>query len=440
MFEQYKKLLAEFVSFKSISTDPKYRDGIAKTVLWLKKQFLKNKFKVEVIKTKEANPVVFASYQTDDLLPTVLIYGHYDVQPAEKSDGWTNDPFSLSEKKGRLLARGVVDNKGQIVTHMFAAFNLIKKKKLKYNVKFLIEGNEETGNVALSKVMAKNKKKMKCDFVLVSDGELTNNNPTIDVSLRGGFNCMLTYITAKNNVHSGIFGGAIPSASYELSKFLSNLYDKNNSVSFSEFYDDLEKPTKKELENNKKLFEQSEDIKNLAGVKTLLTERGVDFFTQTGLRPTIQISGIKAGYGDEGFSNIVPANALAKLNFRLAPGQSANKMVKVFEKYVKANTPKYVDYKLYFEGLHDPVKVNIDNEYVVKIKKLLKNIYGSEPRFRNVGGAIPFVGDVKEILGVDTIMVPLVNEDCNMHGANENYDTNLAKKGIEFSLALLSSD
>lgn len=439
-FDLYQKLLAEFVSFKSVSTDPLFKKDIENTVSWLKTLFTNNKFKVNILRGKSSNPIVFAELAVNKNLQTLLIYGHYDVQPADKSDGWKSEPFKLLVNQKELVGRGVVDNKGQVLAHMVTAFSLAKDGKLKYNLKFLIEGNEETGNEDIAQLMKKFKKDLKCDIVVVSDGELTNDKPTIEVSLRGGFNCTLTYTTGLNNLHSGLAGGAVPNAAYELSKFLSGLYGKDNSVSFKEFYSDVEKISQAQRANNKFLARTSVNLAKLLGVRVLLTETGYDFFSQTGLRPTIQISGLKSGYIDTGYSNIIPAVAEARLNFRIVASQNAEMVKDRFTKYVSQNTPKYVTYSLKFGGLHDPVKINTDSSFVRDTESLLKKIYKTRVNRRNVGGAIPFVGDVKTILGVDTLLIPLVNEDCNMHGANENFNVKLAKKALEFSRAFLGKD
>ncbi len=436
--EEYKKLLEEFVSFKSISTDETFLPEIGKTVVWLENTFKSSKFKVKILKGKTTNPVVFAEYKISEKAETVLIYGHYDVQPATKSDGWYKEPFSLFEKNKKLMARGVVDNKGQILIHIVTAINLIKEGNLKYNLKFLIEGNEETSNPDLPGIMEKHKKELRCDVVVVSDGELTNNKPSLEVSLRGGFNCTLTYTTGKNNLHSGIYGGGVPNAAYELSKFLGNLYNKDNSISYKEFYNGVDIINKSQVLNNKNLIKEGQDIKKLAGVNSLLTESGYDFYTQTGLRPTIQVTGVKTGYIDNGYANIVPATAEARLNFRIVTSQSSKKVFSDFEKYVSKNTPKYIKYKLTTNGFHDPIKVDMSNPYVSDVEKKLEESYKSKVSRKYVGGAIPFVADVKNILGVDTLLVSLGNEDCNMHGANENFDLSLIIKGLEFSNSFLS--
>lgn len=439
-FEDYKKLLNKFVSFKSISTDKKFLPEINKTATWLLELFKNAKFEVKKIESKNSNPVVFAKYIVDKKSKTLLIYGHYDVQPASKEDGWKGEPFELSSSKTKLFARGVVDNKGQILTHIFTALELIKSKNLKYNLIFLIEGNEETSNPDLPGIIRKYKKQFKCDTVIVSDGELTNNKPTIEVSLRGGFNAKLTYRTGKNNLHSGIFGGAVPNASLELSKFLNKLFKADGSISFPEFYKGADKITEAEKINNKRLSKEAVDIKENAGTYKLLISKGEDFYTKTGLIPTLQITGFKSGYIDSGFANIVPATAEVRLNFRIVTSQKPELVKKSFEKFVKENTPSFIKYELDFAGLHNPIKVNTKSEFVNETEKLLQKVYKSKVNRKNVGGAIPFVADCKEILGVDTLLIPLCNEDCNMHGANENFDINLIKKGLEFSNLFLGKE
>jgi acetylornithine deacetylase/succinyl-diaminopimelate desuccinylase-like protein len=368
-----------------------------------------------------------------------MVYGHYDVQPAEKEDGWKTQPFDLYDDGKRLYGRGASDNKGQILTHITGVLSLKKSKNLKYNVKFLIEGNEETSNDDLAGIMLKNKKAMACDVVLISDGELTNNRPTVEVSLRGGFNCLLTYKTGKNNLHSGIAGGAVPNSAIELSKLIAKLYNSDGTITYKDFYKSIDKISDSQLKNNKMLAREAGDTAKLFGVKALLMPKNTDYFTQTGLSATIQVTGFKAGYIGNGFSNIVPAESEVRLNFRLASSQDPKLVIKSFESFVKKNTPNYVEYKLSYKGIHSPIKVSTDNMYVKKAEEILSSVYKTNVNKRNVGGALPIVADIKNVLKVDTLLAPLVNEDCNMHGVNENYDLSLAKKGLEFSLKFFSS-
>lgn len=437
---KYKKLLKEFVSFKSISTDSEFKSEVGKTVSWLNNLLTKNGFKTKTLQGKNSNPVVFGKYIVSKTVKTVLIYGHYDVQPAKKEDGWKTDPFVLDESKSRLFARGVVDNKGQILIHVFNAINLIKEKKLKYNLIFLIEGNEETSNPDLGNLVKKHKKDLACDIVMISDGELTNAKPTIEVSLRGGFNVTLTYKTGKNNLHSGIFGGAVPSAPLELIRFLNKLINSDGSVSYKEFYMDVDKISKKDLKNNQRLHKKATELLKISGVNKLTLSNSEDFFTKTGLTPTVQITGFKSGYIDSGYANIVPSIAEVRLNFRIVASQKPEIIFKSFQKFVRENTPKYVNYTLDVEGLHSPIKIDINNKFVVDTKIILEKVYKEKVNYKNVGGAIPVVSDFKEILGVDTLLIPFCNEDCNMHGTDENFEIKLIIKALEFSNLFLRND
>ena len=425
MTSDFKNLLTEYVALKSISTDPQYKGEMLKTAEWIKAYLQKFGFTVEFIQGSTCNPVVFGSLTTNISLPTVLIYGHYYVQPS--------DQFDLVEIDGRLVGRGVVDNKGQNLIHIYTVCKLAQEKKLKYNIKFLIEGNEETGNDDMSDLLRLHKDKLKSDIVLVSDGEIAGENPCIEVSLRGGFNCRLVYTTAKTNVHSGLFGGAIPNAAYEMAKFLNKLQTPDNQINIPGFYDGVDNISNSERQNNIQMGKIADNLIHDIGVTTYLTEPDTDFFTQTGLRPTIQITGIKSGYIGDGYANIVPATAEARLNFRLVKSQEADNIISKLREFVKQNTPDYIKYELIVGSPHNPVKLNISNPIFGSTISLLEQSFGQPILMKNVGGAIPFVSDIKEIFGVDTLLVPLANDDCNMHGDNENFRIDLIDKGLQFS-------
>lgn len=434
----YINLLTEFVSFKSISTDSAFLPEIAKTVAWLKTQFESHGFTTQILEAEGVNPVVYASLVIDPKKETVLVYGHYDVQPASEADGWASNPFTLTERSGRIYGRGAIDNKGQVAIHMATVFELASQNKLKYNVKFLIEGNEETANPQMGTIMRENKDLLASDHVMVSDGEIVGDTPTIDVSLRGGLNLTLKFKTAKNNLHSGIYGGAVPSAPYELIKFLGLIYDSNNSIAIPGYYDHVDPITPEQTNNNLALKDEARKLLVHAGIKQLLAEPNFDFFTQTGLRPTIQVTGFKSGYIDTGYSNIVPATAEAKINFRIVKSQSSKEVLAKFTEFAKAHIPSYVDYTIEHDGLHEPVKADISTPIFQLAKELLTQSFGKAPIYKNVGGAIPFVGEVQEIFGLDVLQVPLCNDDCNMHGVDENYDLTILERALTFSHAFFT--
>jgi acetylornithine deacetylase/succinyl-diaminopimelate desuccinylase-like protein len=427
--ESFRHLLKKYTAFKSVSADKHFESDIKATIEWLKNIFKTSGFSVELWDVAEANQVVFASYEVDPKAETILVYGHYDVQPAS---GWKHDPFLLREEEGRLMARGVVDNKGQNLIHIAAVAELIQKKKLGYNVKFLLEGNEETGSKYLPDVIEKNKNKLRADHILISDGEIVGSTPVIEAGLRGSSSLTLTLRTAPNDLHSGIYGGAVPNAAQELSLFLGKLFDQNNSVQVPGFYDDVDEIPTDHKRGNKELAERKNPLA-LAKTAKLLCEAGNDFYTQTGLRPTMEITGIKSGYTGEGYSNIVPAVAEVRINIRYVDSQKPDTVTNLFEDFVKKNIPDYVEYAIKHTDAAPAVKIKTDTPFIERASKLLEKTYGEKPIKKYSGGTIPVVGDFKSILGVDPLLIPLGNDDCNMHGVDENFRVDLIEKGLAFS-------
>jgi len=437
--KEYKDILSTFIKFRSISTDSWYTQEVIKAANWLEELFGGYGFIARLLHGETTNPYVFAEYKVADDAKTVLIYGHYDVQPASMEDGWTQEPFELCEKDDKLYGRGAVDNKGQLLVHVYTIGNLIKEKKLKYNVKFFVEGNEETGNTEIRDVITKHRELFDCDYILLSDGEITVDRPTLDVAFRGGANVTLEYKTAKTNLHSGIYGGAIPNASHELSTLISRFYDSTNKVTFSEFYEGVDAISEKELEGTNALHFDMNELRETTGIKALKLEKGFDFYSQTGLRPMLTVTGFKSGYIEEGYSNIVPSSAEARINFRFVTSQNPKKVLDAFENFVKDNTPDYVEFTLEKDSSWPAIRMNTSTEKFKEVVKLLEKTYGDEVVFKYVGGSIPVISDFKDVLGKDVISVSMANEDCNMHGIDENFDISLVKKGLSFSNAFFSS-
>ena len=438
MEKQYISLLKKFVSFKSISTNPIYKPQIEETVQWLKKTLSDGGLDVNLWETEHVNPVIFAKYGNDPTKKTVLIYGHYDVQPAEIEQGWKSDPFVLVERDGGLVARGVVDNKGQILIHMYTVMKLIKEKKLKYNIKFLIEGNEETGNVELAGLLKKYKEHLSTDIILVSDGEVIGKHPVVEESLRGGFNVNLHLKTGKNDLHSGLYGGAVPNALHELGRLTAAFYDDHNHINIPEFYNGCDKITKEQQANNQSIPTTQKELIQQSGVKKLIMEDGYDFYTQVGLLPTIQVTGISGGYTGIGFANIVPCQAHAKINVRIAPTQDPQRIYRCLQRFIKKTLPSYVEYEIEIDGPHHPIKFDLSAEVYQNTKDVLSQVYGTKTLVKNVGGALPILSEFREILGVETISVSLGNDDCNMHGPNEIFKKWHLEKGLLFSQQFFS--
>lgn len=432
MNKTYKKLLEKFISFKSISTSSEYEDNINKTVDWLEELFEDNGFEVKIIRGYD-NPVITASFEVDADLDTALIYGHYDVQPAQKSDGWDSEPFELTQRDGRLYGRGVVDNKGQVLVHMATIFDLIKKNELKYNIKFILEGNEETGSPNIKQAIKDYKDLLDCDFVMISDGEITADHPTIEAGFRGGFNATVKIQTSDKELHSGLYGSASPSASGEMVDFLELIHDEDNSVSIDGFYEDVDEIDEQILDLHEQIPFDMDEYEELSGTKALLTEDDYDFYTQTGLRPAIVITGLQAGYVGDGYRNSIPAEAMAKINFRLVKSQDPEDMAELFNEFVEDNMPEYVDYEIDVASPYEGIKLDLANKYVESAKKYLTDAFGVDALVKFCGGGLPIVTHFDAVLGVPQVLAPLGNEDCAMHAANENYNLDVLEKALDFS-------
>ncbi len=437
---EYRKLIKPYIKGKSISTDSSFQNGIDETVEFLKDLFLKHDFRVDIV-TGYDNPIIVAYYEVDPKVETCLIYGHYDVQPADKSDGWMFDPFSATEFEGRFYCRGAIDNKGQNLIHIVNIFKLIKEKKLKFNVKFMIEGNEETGSPKIESFIKHNKELLKSDFVMISDGEIVSNLPTIEVGFRGGFNAELKITTSSTDMHSGIFGGAVPNAIHELSIILSKLYDsKTYKVNIEGFYDDVEEIEENILKNNRSIPFSIEEYMNLTGTFDggLLLEEGIDYYTAVSLKPTVHVTGINSGYTGIGFRNSISGSAVAKINFRLVLNQEPDKIIKLFKKFLDKEIPKYVKYELITTNPYNGIKVDIKNKWVERAYSSLEQAFGNKPIYKYCGGGLPIVTFFSDILRIPNVLIPLANEDCKMHAANENFSIEQIKKSLEFSRIFFS--
>lgn len=430
--ENYLELLKEFTALKSVSTDPVFIPEMQKTAKWLISLFKNNGFTTHLVEGY-GNPIVVAHFTAHPLHKNCLIYGHYDVQPAHVDDGWTSDPFILTERKGRLYARGAVDNKGQIMVHIATIFDLIKAKKLNYNITFLIEGDEETGSGKLADFIRNNKDILQADFALISDGEITACYPTLELGFRGVLNATITLTTSDKDLHSGLYGGAVPNAAHELTLLLSKMFNDRYTISIPEFYDDVPKVTKEIIKLNQRIpFTMKEFIK-LSGTKMLLTEKMYDFHTQVSFRPTVQVTGIDAGYTGIGYRNSVPGKAVAKLNFRLLPEQEPKKILRTLTTFIGSNIPDYVKATLYAKDSSKGIRLTTESEFVERAKLAMREVYKKEPLLKHCGATLPIVYEFDRLLKIPQVLAPLANEDCRMHATDENYELGHLKKALALS-------
>ena len=432
MSATYQTLLSEFIAFKSISTDPAFASDCEKTADWLVTQMQQRGFYATTWPGSQTNPTVFAAYEVDPTQPTILVYGHYDVQPAEQAEGWIADPFSVRETETHYYARGSIDNKGQVLVHIATVFDLIDAGTLGYNVKFLIEGNEESGNEDLPDIVATHKEDLSCDIVLISDGQIIGDWPLIERAFRGGGNLRIQLNTAANDLHSGLYGGAVPSASETLVALLATLHDEENRVIVPGFYTGVETITTETIAQNRELQDDT-TAATAAGVRRLHAPESNDFLSQTGLQPALMISGINSGYTGIGYKNIVPAEAEARLNVRTVAGQTTSDIMDAIIAHLEASTPEYAEITIEVEAHGEPIQLSGNHPLFAKAENILKQTYGKPATSRYVGGSIPIIADLQRILEVPILSIPLAGEDCNMHGLEENFDKSLLQKAQAFA-------
>ncbi len=398
--EKYLRLLKEFVSIPSVSADNNYKSNIEKCVSFLNSFCLKSGLEVSIVRGF-GNPIIIAKTPANKDMETILVYGHYDVQPAKKEDGWKNEPFELEERKGKLFGRGSADNKGQILMLLFGVSDLLKKNKLTYNVKFLIEGNEETGSPDLSKFVRKYKKELTCDCIVISDGELDKNHaPVIEKSFRGVANIEVTLSTAPDDLHSGLYGGVSYNAIEELANILSKIHGPKRKILVPDFY-------------------------------TNTTKKEVDQYPSS-LGPAIEITGFDGGYNEEGFRNSIPSKASAKINIRSAPDQNPKDLNAKLRKFILANKPKFGKVKFGKAEIAPGATLDTNNKYAKRAKQILESVYAKQLVIKSCGGTLPIVNDFATILKAPQVMIPLADQDCGAHSASEFISLKAIEKGLLF--------
>ena len=281
--------------------------------------------------------------------------------------------------------------------------------------------------------MRENIDKLTSDYILVSDGEIVGEHPVIEVGFRGVMNATLNIKTSHTELHSGLVGGSVPNAAHEMAKFLAGLHTNLNQVQIPGFYDAVLEPTQAQLDNNAQIPFDEEEYLRITGTKYYTTESNYDMYTQTGLRPCVEVTGLESGYIGPGYKNGVPPRAMARFNFRFVADQDPEDIAKKFEEYISSVLPSYVDHELVLDEFAKPVFLDISDPIFSTVSELLADTYKQSVIQKYVGGSIPIVGTFQELLGVPQLLIPLANEDCNMHGIHENFRIDLLMRALEFS-------
>lgn len=424
--------LFELLRFPSVSADQKYAGDVRRTA-----EFVAQKLKdagadkVEVCETA-GHPIVYGEKITDPSKPTVLVYGHYDVQPPDPLELWETPPFEPTVRDGKIYARGACDDKGQFYMHVKAFELMLKQGDLPTNIKFMIEGEEEVGSNNLGIFVKANKERLKADVVLISDTAMISlENPSLETGLRGLSYLEVEVIGPNRDLHSGVYGGAVANPATILAKMIASLHDENNHITIPGFYDDvavLNEAERKAL--NEAPYDEEEYKKDL-GVKELWGEKGYTTIERTGIRPTLEVNGIWGGYIGEGAKTVLPSKANAKISMRLVPNQKSEVITKLFMDHFQKIAPDYVQVKVSPHHGGEPVVTPTDSIAYKAAEKAIEKSFGKKPIPTRGGGSIPIVALFEEELGLKTVLFGFGLDSDNLHSPNEKFDIANYFKGIE---------
>lgn len=420
------------IRIPSISSLSENKEDMIRAAEYWKNSILKaGATKAEVMQS-EGNPVVYGEKFINPALPTVLVYGHYDVMPVDPIDLWTTPPFEPEIRDEKIFARGADDDKGQAFMHAKAFEYLVATDQLPCNVKFMIEGEEEIGSPSLGKWCEQNKEMLKADIILVSDtGMIAKDIPSITSGLRGLAYMEVTVTGPNRDLHSGLFGGAVANPANVLCKLIASLTDDNNKITIPGFYDDVLIVSDEERAEMSKAPFDLDNYKKALDIKEVSGEKGYSTSERTGIRPALDVNGILSGYIGEGAKTVLPSKAHAKISMRLVPNQDHHKISELFQKHFEAIAPDYVKVKV--EALHGGQGYVSPTDMIAykAAEKAYTKVYGKKPVPVRSGGSIPIISTFEKILGTKSILMGFGLESDAIHSPNENFPLTQFFNGIE---------
>ena len=430
--ERFLNELLDLLRIPSVSADPAYKNDVRKTAEEVKKRLLEaGAENVEICETK-GHPIVYGDKIIDSNLPTVLVYGHYDVQPPDPINLWESPPFEPVIKDEKIFARGACDDKGQMYMHIKAFETMMQTNSLTCNVKFMIEGEEEIGSDNLEVFVKENKTLLKADIILVSDTAIiANDTPSITTGLRG-LSYVEVEVTGPNkDLHSGVYGGAVGNPINILSKMITSLFDENNRITIPGFYDDVIDLSDAERKEMAKAPFDLEVYKKELKVDDVYGETGYSTSERASIRPTLDVNGIWGGYIGEGAKTVLPSKAYAKISMRLVPNQTPDKITKLFKQHFESIAPKAVKVKVTPHHGGFPAVVPTDFPAYQAASKAMEESFGKKPIPTRGGGSIPIVALFEKELGLKTILMGFGLNSDDIHSPNEHYGVFNYFKGIE---------
>jgi acetylornithine deacetylase/succinyl-diaminopimelate desuccinylase-like protein len=428
-----------FLRFPSISTDSDYSEKVSECAHWLAEKLNGIGLDAKLAPTP-GHPVVWARNEHRPGRRTVLIYGHYDVQPPDPLDLWDSPPFEPVLKDGYVFARGATDNKGQILSHIFGIQETLERDgDLPVNVDLVIEGEEESGSANLGNFLSQNRDALKCDVAVVSDtGMIAPGTPTISYALRGVAAMELKVTGPKIDLHSGIYGGAVANPLAAMARLLASLHDRDGRIAIPGFYDDVEPLQDWEREMWSKLpVDADAMVLDESGAPELFGEKGFSTLERIWARPTAEINGMGGGYQGKGTKTVLPSYAIAKLTFRLVPKQKGKVIVDLARKHFEKNLPPGVTLEM--TTGHDGPWYATDphNQFGQAAQRALRKAFDKDAALIREGGSIPIVSQFRDILGVETLLLGLALHDCRAHSPNENFPLENLDAGIRMNQAVL---
>ncbi len=433
------KLLSDFIAIPSISTDPARRDDMQRAVNFLTTQLKELGAKVEVIGTDHS--LVAGYIHVPGATTTIGIYGHYDVQPEDPRSEWLSDPFVLTEKNGKLYGRGVADNKGHVIQNLVTIKNLQSSLRLKSNILYIFEGEEESGSASFAKYISDIRvcNPRAVDVWYVTDTGMRNTHtPQIYTGLRGLLYTEISIETGTRDLHSGIYGNRVYNAAHLLGELIGNLkHSQNGHVNIPGFYDGIQYPDKVEYQRLLNIVEKDEVIRRESGqymlpshsIETIYGPAPLTLWSK--LLPSCDIHGIETGYTGPGAKTVIPRKASAKISFRLVPGQNPDVVEESFRSFLAEHLPTGVKWNLEVSSKEPAFVTDIDDPWMQKTARTLEKAFGAPVQFNRSGGSIPAAGILQELYKKPVILTGFTQPDDCIHAPNENYPVEMFEKGIE---------
>ena len=430
--------LIELLKIPTISADSKYNHDVKNGAIWVKNALLKAGCTNTKIFETKGHPIVYGERIIDEKLPTVLVYGHYDVQPPDPIELWDSPPFepviktTKLHQDGAIFARGACDDKGQMYMHIKALELMVNQDKLPCNVKFMVEGEEEVGSDNLELFIRNHKEKLKNDVILISDtGMISNTQPSVTTGLRG-LSYMEVIVTGPNrDLHSGLYGGAVANPINVLTKMISQLHDENNQITIPGFYEGVEEVSDHERLQMARAPFDLKDYKNKLNIKAVSGEKGYTTSERNSIRPTLDVNGIWGGYTGEGAKTVIASKAHAKISMRLVPGQDWEVISDLFKKHFEAIAPNSVSVKIIKHHGGQAYATPIDNIGYQAAHKAYTETFDVEPIPHKGGGSIPIVPLFEDVLGTKSVLMGFGLDSDAIHSPNEHFGLFNFFKGIE---------